>query len=118
MRDIRSVTVFLFDFFFSFHYNKSVAEKSGKGGSMRKITIEVDGMMCGNCEKHVNEAVKKIKGVKDVISSHTDKLTTVIADDKADVESIKEAIAEQGYTVGTVQTEPYAKKGFFSFLKK
>ena len=28
------------------------------------------------------------------------------------------AIAETGYTVTGVQTRPYEKKGFFSFLKK
>ena len=35
-----------------------------------------------------------------------------------DVEALKVAIAETGYTVTGVQIRPYEKKGFFSFLKK
>ena len=35
-----------------------------------------------------------------------------------DVEKLKQAIADTGYTVTGVETKPYEKKGFFSFLKK
>ena len=31
---------------------------------MKKIILEVDGMMCGMCESHVNEAVRKAFAVK------------------------------------------------------
>ena len=36
---------------------------------MIKITIEVEGMSCGMCEAHINEVVRRIEGVKKVISS-------------------------------------------------
>ena len=36
---------------------------------MTKYTVEVDGMMCGMCEAHVNEAVRKAFAVKKVSSS-------------------------------------------------
>jgi len=29
---------------------------------MVKVTVAVDGMMCGMCEKHMNEAIEKAKG--------------------------------------------------------
>ena len=31
---------------------------------MLKITVQVDGMMCGMCESHVNDAVRKTFQVK------------------------------------------------------
>ena len=30
---------------------------------MVKVTVNVEGMMCGHCEAHVNEAIKKAFGV-------------------------------------------------------
>ena len=37
---------------------------------MVKVTVNVEGMMCGHCEAHVNEAIKKAFGAEDVVSSH------------------------------------------------
>ena len=62
---------------------------------MLKITLGVDGMMCGMCESHVNDAVRKAFPVKKVTSSHA-----------------------TGYTVTSFSKEPYEKKGLFSFLHK
>ena len=38
---------------------------------MVKITVGVEGMQCGMCEAHVNDAVRKAFPVKKVTSSHT-----------------------------------------------
>ena len=39
---------------------------------MKQITLKVDGMMCGMCESHVNEAVRKaFPKAKKVTSSHS-----------------------------------------------
>lgn len=81
---------------------------------MRKITLEVEGMRCGMCETHVNDVVRRVEGVKKVKSSHAKGRTEVIAEDDADIERIKEAIAKQGYGVGQVVCEPYEKRGLFS----
>ncbi len=37
---------------------------------MLKIILKVDGMMCGMCESHVNDAVRRAFPVKKVASSH------------------------------------------------
>ncbi|EFD05332.1 hypothetical protein HMPREF0631_1668 [Peptostreptococcus anaerobius 653-L] len=37
---------------------------------MNKITVGIKGMMCGNCENHMNEAIKKAFDSKKVKSSH------------------------------------------------
>lgn len=40
---------------------------------MWKYTIQVNGMMCGMCESHVNDAVRKAFPVKKVTSSRSKK---------------------------------------------
>lgn len=82
---------------------------------MTKYTVEVDGMMCGMCEAHVNEAVRKAFAVKKVSSSRAKKQTVVIAEEPIDENALKEAIAATGYTVLSVKNEPYQKKGLFHF---
>lgn len=42
-------------------------------GFMQKITVKVDGMQCGMCEAHVNDAVRAAFPVKKVTSSHSKK---------------------------------------------
>ncbi len=85
---------------------------------MQKITLGIEGMMCGMCESHVNDAIRKIEGVKSVESSHSKKQSVVTASDEVSVESIEKAVASLGYTVTNVSSEPYEKKPLFSFLKK
>lgn len=84
---------------------------------MVETILRVDGMMCGMCESHINDVVRKTARVNKVTSSHTKGETVIISEQPVDVEALKAAIAETGYTVTGVQTRPYEKKGFFSFLK-
>ena len=85
---------------------------------MVKITLEVEGMHCGMCESHVNDAVRRACNVKKLNSSHVKRITEIVAEDGTDVEKIKSAIAAQGYGVGNVKTEPYEKRGrLFRFRK-
>jgi copper chaperone CopZ len=81
---------------------------------MFKITVKVDGMMCGMCESHVNEAVRSAFPVKKVTSSHTKGQTVILTEDAIDEEKLKAAIGKTGYEALSVETEPYKKKGLFS----
>ena len=85
---------------------------------MVETMLKVDGMMCGMCESHVNEVVRKTAAVKKVSSSHTKGETVIVSEQPLDIDKLKAAIADTGYTVTDAQTRPYEKKGFFSFLKK
>ncbi|EKC59112.1 Copper chaperone, partial [human gut metagenome] len=38
---------------------------------MVKTTLKIDGMMCGMCESHVNDAIRNAFPVKKVTSSHS-----------------------------------------------
>ena len=72
---------------------------------MEKITVGVDGMMCGHCEAHVNDAVRNAFKVKKVSSSHAKKETVIIADEGITDEQIKSTIDATGYTVTGISRE-------------
>ncbi|HKM10422.1 MAG TPA: heavy metal-associated domain-containing protein, partial [Bacilli bacterium] len=38
---------------------------------MNKIILKVEGMSCGMCEAHINDVVRKTKGVKKVNADRT-----------------------------------------------
>ena len=86
---------------------------------MIKTTVKVDGMMCGMCESHVNDAVRKAFQVNKVTSSHSKGETVIISDGPVDESRLKTAINATGYEVKGSTSEPYEKKkGLFSFLHK
>ena len=81
---------------------------------MIKLTVGIEGMACGMCEAHINEAVRNAFSVKKVTSSHTKKQTVIIAENDIPEQELKNAIAKTGYEVVSVSSEPYEKKGLFS----
>ena len=109
---------------------------------MIETTVYVDGMMCGMCESHVNDAVRKaFPEAKKVSSSHTKGQTVIQSEQELDEQKLRDAIHSKGetvilskeplgenalraainatgYEVKGVKSAPYEKKGFFSFLKK
>lgn len=81
---------------------------------MQKTTVKVDGMMCGMCESHVNDAVRAALPIKKVTSSHTKGETVILSDAPLDEQTLRDAIGKTGYTVLSVTAEPYVKRGLFS----
>lgn len=84
---------------------------------MVKITIGVEGMACGMCEAHINEAVRNAFPVKKVTSSHTKKQTVIIAEQDIPEQKLKDVIEKTGYDAVSVSSEPYEKKGLFSAFR-
>ncbi len=82
---------------------------------MLKIILNIDGMACGMCGSHINDAVRRNFDVKRVTSSHSKGITEIIAENPLDCERLKEIISKAGYTVTGIQTEHYEKKGFSLF---
>lgn len=82
---------------------------------MTKTTLQIEGMMCGMCEAHVNEAIRKAFPVRKVISSHTKNETEILSEAPLDEELIRKTIAETGYTLKSITSEPCEKKGFKLF---
>ena len=84
---------------------------------MEKILVKIDGMMCGMCEAHINDAIRKTFPVKKVSSSHSKGEAVIVTDTDIDEAKLRQAIDETGYTVLSIQREPYEKKGLFGFKK-
>ena len=82
---------------------------------MVKTVLTIDGMACGMCESHVNDAIRNALRVKKVTSSHRKGETEILAEEPLDEEKLRSVIAETGYTLTDVKTEPYEKKGFHLF---
>ncbi len=61
------------------------------------MKIKVNGMMCGNCEKHVKKALEAIDGITSVEASHADSLVTIETTKDIDEAAIKAAVADAGY---------------------
>ena len=67
---------------------------------MEKVTLKVDGMSCEHCAKAVTEAVSGITGVSDVSVDLKNGMAAFNYDPiKAQLETIKAAIVEEGFTV-------------------
>lgn len=65
---------------------------------MKNITLNVEGMSCGHCVKSVEGALKEI-GATATVDLNAKTVTVQFDESKLTVESIKEAIEEQGYDV-------------------
>jgi copper chaperone CopZ len=85
---------------------------------MIKITLKIEGMMCGMCEAHMNDAVRKELDVKKVTSSHSAKETVIIAEEDVSDEKLEEVVKNTGYELKGITRESYEKKGLFGFFKK
>ena len=84
---------------------------------MTKTTLKIDGMMCGMCESHVNDAIRKAFPVKKVTSSHKKGETVILTEQPVDEQAVRDALADTGYDVTAVASHPYKKKGLFGFRK-
>lgn len=80
---------------------------------MIKTTIKIDGMACGMCEAHVNDALRKVIKAKKIASSHKKKEAVVVSENELNEEEIKKVIDDTGYTYISMTSEPYKKKFFF-----
>ena len=84
--------------------------QNSQNNQLIRTRVEVDGMMCGMCEAHVNEAIRKAIPVKKVSSSHTHGETIILTEGTPDSEKIRKAIDETGYTVLSINSAPYMEK--------
>ena len=85
---------------------------------MVQITLKIDGMACGMCESHINDAVRAKFPVKKVTSSHAKGETVILSDEDISEETLRSAIEPTGYKVLGYASAPYEKKGLFGHLKK
>ena len=67
-------------------------------GKTEKITLDIEGMMCNNCKKHVENAINGVKGVKKVEVSLENKTAEVeYAEGKVEAQALADAVTAAGY---------------------
>ena len=81
---------------------------------MKKITVKIDGMMCGMCEAHICDTIRRaFPDAKKVSASRKSGEATFLYDGGIDEEALKKAIADTGYTFVSSSCEEYKKRGLF-----
>lgn len=80
---------------------------------MTKTILNIEGMQCGMCESHVNDAIRNSFAVKKVTSSHAKNRTEILSEQSLDEQKLREVIDKTGYTLTGLTSEPYEKKGLF-----
>ena len=85
---------------------------------MIETVVKVDGMMCGMCESHINDAIRNAFAVKKVSASHGKGEADIISEEPIDEAKLREVIGKTGYDFVSMTSKPYEKRGLFGFLKK
>ncbi len=76
---------------------------------MIKTILNIEGMMCPRCEKHMNEAIEQAFHVEKVSSSHSKNRTEVLSEAPLDEELLQSTVAAAGYTLKGIASEPCAQ---------
>ena len=66
---------------------------------MKETIIKVEGMVCNGCENRVQNALKNIEGVENVIADHTTGTVTVTSKEEVSENAMKEKIEDIGFEV-------------------
>jgi len=81
---------------------------------MIKTTVIIDGMMCGMCESHICDAIRKaVPSAKKVKASRAKKEATFLTEDDIDPQIVEKAVTDTGYDFLGISSEPYVKRGLF-----
>ncbi len=83
---------------------------------MIKTVLKIDGMMCGMCEAHVCDAIRRaVPAAKKVSASRSRGEASFLTEEAVDEVSLKAAIDATGYSCLGVESAPYEKKGWFGW---
>lgn len=70
-----------------------------------KYILKIDGMMCGMCEAHVNDVIRRNFDIKKVKSNARKNQTIVISDHLISEEEFHKVIDETGYIIISINKE-------------
>ena len=69
---------------------ETIKPNETKGETNMTVVLKIEGMMCAHCQAHVSKALNDLEGVS---------TATVTCPDGTDVETLKKAVTDAGYTV-------------------
>ncbi|MGM9959992.1 MAG: heavy-metal-associated domain-containing protein [Allobaculum sp.] len=84
---------------------------------MIETTLKIEGMMCGMCESHINETIRKDFPIAKVKSSHRKKQIVILSEQELDPERLQEVIDQTGYYLEGISSKTYVPSGLFSRCK-
>lgn len=64
---------------------------------MNEIILNVEGMMCGGCEKRIENALGEVKAIKNIKANHED--VKIESKKEIDMDVVKEKIENLGFKV-------------------
>ncbi|MBO4392512.1 MAG: heavy-metal-associated domain-containing protein [Clostridia bacterium] len=81
---------------------------------MNRITVKIDGMMCGMCEAHICDMLRNtFPDAKKVSASRKSGEATFLYEKPVDENLLQKAVNDTGYTFVSVSAEEYKKRGLF-----
>ena len=83
--------------------SSSNSKEDRKGEIHMEKTLKIEGMVCGNCVRHVDKALREIQGVEQVEVSLEDKSAKVQMGCTVSDDVLKAAIEDAGYQVVGIQ---------------
>lgn len=84
---------------------KTAAPKRKIG--LTKTVLSIDGMMCGMCESHINDAIRNAFDVKSVSSSHTKGETVILSESPLDEVRLHKVISATGYRLLNITSRSF-----------
>lgn len=66
---------------------------------MRNIVLDVEGMVCGGCEKRIQNALSKVEGVKEVVANHVKGKVNLTVEDSFNEKVLEDRISELGFNI-------------------
>ena len=77
---------------------ETIKPNETKGETNMTVVLKVEGMMCAHCQAHVSKALNDLEGVSAAVDLENG-TATVTCPDGTDVETLKKAVTDAGYTV-------------------
>ena len=66
---------------------------------MKETIIKVEGMVCNGCENRVQNALKTIEGIENVVANYTEGTVTITSKNEVSENVMKEKIEDIGFKV-------------------
>lgn len=65
---------------------------------MKEIILKVQGMACEGCENRIQNALRNMEGIEDIVANHKEG-TVIVKAKEIDIDKVKERIEDLGFTV-------------------
>ena len=77
---------------------------------MVRTCISIEGMRCPMCEAHIQDAIRKIGGIKKVKAYRKKNEVVIISNDNISEEMLHSVIDPTGYRLNGIKSETYEDK--------